>query len=374
MARRGHGEGSIYQRKDGRWVASITLEHRKRKYFYGETRKEVQEKLKTVLHEQQQGMLAAGPQQLLKAYLERWLEQVCKLTMRPNTYKEYRSIVYRHLIPSLGYIKLQKLTAEKVQEFCAQKQNEGLSSGTVATIHSVLNTALENAVRWGLIARNVAKLVTLPHRERYEAQTLTMEQALKLIALAQGSRIEALLLVALTTGMRRGELLALRWDDIDFERGMLHVRRTMSHIPGMGYKEGEPKTKAGRRTIVLSSVTIEALKEHCVAQDQVRITAGEKWQERGIVFCNIYGGFFNPVKVLALFQRLLRDAGLPKMRFHDLRHSAATILLEARVHLKMVQERLGHSSIATTADIYSHISPEMQQETVDKIDDLFRRS
>ncbi len=374
MARRGHGEGSIYRRKDGRWVASITLEHRKRKYFYGETRREVQEKLKVALHEQQQGMIAAGPQQLLKVYLERWLEQVCKLTMRPNTYKQYRSIVYHHLIPSLGYIKLQKLTAEKVQEFCAQKQNEGLSPGTVALVHSVLNTALENAVRWGLVARNVAKLVTLPHVERYEAQTLTMEQALKLLELARGSRIETLLLVALTTGMRRGELLALRWDDVDFEKGVLHVRRTMSHIPGMGYKEGEPKTKAGRRTIVLSSVTIEALKEHRFDQKQARIMAGEKWQERGIVFCNIYGGFFNPVKVLALFQRLLREAGLPHMRFHDLRHSAATILLEARVHLKMVQERLGHSSIATTADIYSHISPEMQQETVDKIDDLFRRS
>src|SRR5260370_472013 len=366
------GDGWVFERKDGGWGVQIVLENGKKQQRYFKREKDALATRRKLLYEKEQGMLATGPQQSLGTYLERWLEQVCKLTMKPNTYKQYRSIVHHHVLPSLGNIKLQKLTAEKVQEFCAQKQNEGLSPGTVALIHSVLNTALENAVRWGLVARNVAKLVTLPHVERYEAQTLTMEQALKLLELAQGSRIETLLLVALTTGMRRGELLALRWDDIDFEKGVLHVRRTMSHIPGLGYKEGEPKTKAGRRTIELSSVTIGALKEHQVSQVQMRINAGEKWQEQGIVFCNIYGGFFNPAKVLVLFQKLLEDAGLPHMRFHDLRHSAATILLEARVHLKMVQERLGHSTIATTADIYSHISSEMQQEVVDKIDDLFR--
>lgn len=372
MARRGHGEGSIYRRKDGRYAAAITLEDRKRKTFYGETRKEVQDKLNAALYEKKRGMLATGPQQSLGAYLERWLEQVCKLTMRPNTYKQYRSVVHHHLVPSLGYIKLQKLTPEKIQTFYAQKRGEGLAPGSIALVNSVLVSALENAVKWGLVARNVAKLVTLPHVERYEAQTLTMEQALKLLEVARGSRLKVLLLVALTTGMRRGELLALRWDDIDLEKGVLHVRRTMSYIPRMGYKEGEPKTRAGRRTIVLSSSVIAALKEHRARQEQVRIEAGEKWQDRSIVFCNIYGGFFNPAKVLVLFQKLLEDAGLPHIRFHDLRHSAATILLDARVHLKAVQELLGHSTIATTADIYSHLSSGVQQEVADKMDDLFK--
>src|SRR5947209_10599818 len=154
MARRGHGEGSIYQRKDGRWVASITLEHRKRKYFYGDTRREVQEKLKVALHEQQQGTLATGAQQVLKQYLENWLEQVYKPSVKPNSYKEYRYIVYKHLIPALGQVTIQKLTAAKVQAFYSQKLEEGLSPRSVILIHAVLHSALENAVKWGLVPRN----------------------------------------------------------------------------------------------------------------------------------------------------------------------------------------------------------------------------
>jgi integrase len=372
MARRGHGEGSIYQRKDGRWVASITLEHRKRKYFYGDTRREVQEKLKVALHEQQQGMLATGPQQLLKPYLENWLEQVYKPTVKLNSYKQYKFIVNKHLIPSLGQLTIQKLTAAKVQAFYSQKLEEGLSPRSVILIHAVLHQALENAVKWGLVPRNVTKLVSLPHVERYDAQILTTDQAVKLLEVARGSRIEALLLLALTTGMRRGELLALRWDDVDFDRGVVYVRRTMSWISGYGYKESEPKTKAGRRKIVLANVALEALKEHRVHQSEVRSKAGDKWRENGIIFCSVYGGFFNPAKVLEIFKQLLKDAGLPHMRFHDLRHSAATILLVAGVHPKVVQERLGHSTIAMTMDVYSHVLPSMQQEAAEKIDDMFK--
>ena len=151
------------------------------------------------------------------------------------------------------------------------------------------------------------------------------------------------------------------------------MRRTVNPITGLGYKEGEPKSKAGRRKIVLSEVTIEALKEHRQGQEQARARSGARWLERGIVFCNKYGGFYNPTTVLNVFKKLLRDAGLPDVRIHDLRHSAATILAAARVDLKTIQERLGHSSIAITADIYAHVSVDMQQEAASKIDALFRR-
>src|ERR1700737_227661 len=170
------------------------------------------------------------------------------------------------------------------------------------------------------------------------------------------------------------ELLALQCSDIDFEKGVLHVRRTMNPVKGLGYNEGEPKTRAGRRNIALPGVAIEALQKHQVHQEQARIKAGEKWQERGIVFCNIYGGFFNPSHVGYLFQGLLKKAGLPHMRFHDLRHSATTILLQARVQLKTVQELLGRSTIATTAEIYSHVSSEMWEEVVNKIEGFFGHS
>lgn len=374
MARRGHGEGSIYQRKDGRWVASITLEHRKRKYFYGETRREVQEKLKTALHEQQRGTLATGPQQLLKTYLEQWLEQVYKPSVKLLSYQQYRSVVRKHLIPVLGHIPLQKLTAEKIQALYTRRLNEGLAPRTIVLIHAVLHRALENAVKWGLVPRNVANLVTPPRVERYEAQTLTAEQVVKLLETAQESHIESLLIMAVTTGMRRGELLALHWDDVDFEKGVVYVRRTVNRINGYGMRETEPKTKSSRRRIVLPGIALEALKEHRLHQDQMRAKVGGKWREQRIVFSNRYGGFLLPERVGRLFHKLLIDAGLPDMRFHDLRHSAATILLVAGVHPKVVQERLGHSTVAMTMDIYSHVLPSMQQEVADKIDDMFRRS
>jgi integrase len=372
MARRGHGEGSIYRRKDGRYAAAITLENRKRKTFYGKTRREVQEKLNAALHEQKRGMLATGPQQLLKTYLENWLEQAYKPTVKLNTYVQYRSVIRHHLVPAFGNIPVQKLTPEKIRAFYRQKIDEGSKPRTVGLIHATLHRALEDAVKQGLVARNVAKLVSPPRIDRYDAHTLTVEQAEKLLEAARGSRLDALLILALTTGMRRGELLALRWDDIDFKQGLVSVHRTMTRVGGYGYVEGEPKTRSSRRRIVLPGVALEALRMHRIQQEQIRVNAGEKWQDKGLVFCDGYGGFFSPDMVLRRFDKLLDEAGLPHMRFHDLRHSAATILLVAGVHPKVVQERLGHSTVAMTLDVYSHVLPSMQQEAAEKVDDLFK--
>ena len=373
MARRGHGEGSITQRRDGRWMAALTLENHKRKYFYGKTRREVQDKLNTALHEQKRGMLVTGPQQTLGTFLQRWLEQVCKLRMRPNTYKEYRSMIRCHLVPTLGHIKLQKLTIGDLQAFYAEKR-QTLKPGSLSVINAALSAALEDALKQGLVARNVAKLIDLPSRERYEGQVLTVEQARKLLETACGSRLDALLLVAVTTAMRLGELVALRWSDVDLEKGALQVRHNLAWVSGMGYVEGEPKTKKGRRRIVLPSVVLEALKEHKERQDEARKKSGDRWQERGLVFCNLSGGYFNPNHVRFLFKKLLKAAGLPDVRFHDLRHSAATVLLAARMDLKAVSEMLGHSSISITADIYQSVLSEQQQEIVKKMDDLYGRS
>src|SRR3989440_2738314 len=163
---RGHGEGTIYHRKDGRWVASITLENRKRKYFYGETRKEVQEKLKVALHEQQQGTLPTGPQQTVKQYLEHWLEEVHKPTIRLSTYERYRVILDKHIVPALGHLQVQKLTPQHIQAFYAHLLKEGFSPKTVRITHAVLHKALENAVRWRLVARNVCDDVSLPRQTK----------------------------------------------------------------------------------------------------------------------------------------------------------------------------------------------------------------
>ena len=163
----------------------------------------------------------------------------------------------------------------------------------------------------------------------------------------------------------------VHWSNIDLEKGILQVRHTLTWVHGMGYVEGEPKTKAGRRKIALPIVVVDGLREHKVRQEQVHIKKGEKWQEHELVFCNIHGGYFNPGYVWRLFKKVLKKAGLPDVRFHDLRHGVATVLLAARVDLKVVSELLGHSSVAVTVDIYAHVLPEMQQEVVKRMDDLY---
>jgi len=181
-------------------------------------------------------------------------------------------------------------------------------------------------------------------------------------------------LVAVTTGLRRGELVALYWDDVDLEKGILQVRHNLTWVYGMGYVVGEPKSKKGRRKIALPDVVMAALKEHKVKQEQARIEMGEKWRGYGLIFSNVYGGYFNPGRVWTLFKQLLKRAGLPDVRFHDLRHGVATVLLAAKMDLKAVSELLGHSSVAITVDIYQSVLPEHQQEIVDKMSDLYGHS
>jgi len=368
---RGHGEGSIYQRKDGRWVASITLENRKRKQFYGKTRKEVQEKLRVALNEQRQGTLATGPQQTLKQYLEYWLEDVHKPAIRLSSYMQYRGILDKHIFPLLGHIQVQKLTPQQVQSFYARKEKEGLALGTIRTIHAVLHNALSHAVSINLVSRNVSDVVNPPRLVKHERHPLTIEQAQKLLQHVQGHSLEGLITVALATGMRRGELLGLRWQDIHFDTKSLQIQRTISRQRKKGIVESEPKTSRGRRNIILPPFAIEALKEHRTRQLEVRLKVGSAWEESNFVFCNGHGGFLEPSQLHMMFRNLLKEADLPQIRFHDLRHSAATMMLTMGVHPKVVQELLGHSSISLTLDTYSHVLPSMQQEAMDKLDALF---
>src|SRR5712691_8881623 len=234
MARRGHGEGSIYHRKDGRWAASITLENRKRKTFYGKTRKEVQEQLKIALHEQQQGTLATGSKQTVKHFLERWAEEVQKPAVKESSYAANRFWLDKYIIPALGHIQLQKLTSQQVHSFYTELQKSGLSARSVHCVHGILHKALDQAVRWRLVPRNICNDVSLPRAKKHEVQPLTKEQVYKLLDAAKGHDLEALIAVAVTTGMRRGELYALRWQDVNFEDRSIQVRRTVSRVPGVG--------------------------------------------------------------------------------------------------------------------------------------------
>jgi len=372
---RRRGSGSVFrrpERKGGKqWVAQIILENGRTRQRYFKTQEEADIALNEMLYEQRRGMLATGPNQTLKQHLENWLENIQKHAVRINHYINTRTIIRKHILPKLGHIQLRQLNEQHIQSLYAQKLDEKKSAKTIHHIHDVLHKALAQAVTWRLVVRNVCDGVTLPRLSRYEYPVLTEEQAQKLLEVMRGHRFEVLLALALKTGMRHGELLSLHWQDINFERGTLQVRRSVSRVRGQGYKVFEPKTPRGRRMLTLPLFVLDMLKQHRVIQEEVKQKAGSQWQDHDLVFCNQYGSFLRPDRVRKQFQKLLAEAGLPYMRVHDLRHSAATLLISMGVPVKVVQEILGHSNISTTLNIYSHVLPGMQDEAMGKWDHLF---
>jgi len=230
--------------------------------------------------------------------------------------------------------------------------------------------ALKNAVRWGMVSRNVCDLVTPPRIVSREVVPLSVEQARILIKHVRGHRLEVLLATAVVTGMRRGELLALRWSDIDFARSRLLVLHSVDFIAGYGYIEGKPKTAAGKRVISLPAFLLDMLREHH-AQQLGLCKAADNWEDHDLVFPNLRGGYLHPGHMGEKFRKLLKEAGLPHIHFHDLRHSAASILLCMGVNVKVIQELLGHSDISITLRTYSHLLPSLQQEVVKTWNEVF---
>ncbi len=375
---RKHGSGSVFRRPERRgkqWIAQIVLENGKTKQRYFNTEKEADEALNDMLYEQRRGTLITEKDQTVKQFMEYWLEQVHRPTIRTSSYVEYRRILNNHILPALGHIRLQKLTVQQVESFYAQKVKENLSAKRIMGIHGVLRRGLAHAVYLNLISRNVCDIVkkSLPRPERHEAQTLTEEQAQKLLEQVRGQYPwEALFTMAIITGMRRGELVALRWADIHFSERYLQVRRSARQA-GLGYglQVGEPKTASSRRKIVLSPFLVEVLQQHRAGQKEIRQAAGDTWEENDLVFCNKRGGYINLESMRTSFKRVLEDMGLPTMRFHDLRHSAATLLLVMGVHVKVVQELLGHSNILITLNTYSHVLPSIHEKAMDALSSLF---
>lgn len=372
MAKRGNGEGSIYKRKsDGRWVGSITLPDGTRKVFYGKKQSEVVAKIDDALHDLRRGMLAIGPNITVQEYMEQWLEDIHKSTVKLSSYKTYRGLLDRYIIPGLGRIKLQSLTPQHVQAFYSKKLKDGLSPKTINDVHGLLHKALSNAVKWNTIPRNVCEAVTLPRVARKEKAVLTAEQARYLLKEMKDHRLEALFTLAIVTGMREGELLALRWQDIDFSGCSLQVMRTVRYIKGYGYVEAEPKTVKSRRKIMLPFFAVEVLALHKTRQEEQRRENANVWVDRGLVFATAEGNYIALTTLRRALNGVLKQAGLPHIRFHDLRHSAATILLSRGTHPKVVQEILGHSQVSMTLDVYSHVLPSMQEDVTRRWDDDF---
>jgi integrase len=367
MRRRANGEGSVFQRKDGRWEATMSLPGAGRKSYFGKTKQEALGKMRAGQRNVQDGLPVPPERLILKAYLEKWLEDSVKPTVRPYTLKSYSSLVHRHISPELGQMHLNRLSAQDVQGFLNRKLATGLSPRSVQYIHAVLRRALGQAERWGIVARNVARFASPPHVPQANIQPLTPVESKKLLAAVKGDRLEALYTVALAVGLRQGEALGLRWANIHLEAGTLSVTHTLQKVDGVNVLV-QPKTERSRRTIKLPEICLQALRTHRGRQILERVGVGEAWQEWGLVFCEPDGTPLSRYSVTRRFQAILANAGIPKHRFHDLRHTCATLLLVQGVPLRVVMEILGHSQMATTADIYSHVLPVLMADAAAKMD------
>jgi len=367
--RRASGEGSIYRRRNGTWSAIATLPDGRRKHIYGKTRDQVRGKLAEILHALQNGSFTDARGKTLGDFLDQWLADVVKPRVRAWTFAGYEVHVRRHIKPVLGRVPLEKLSPQHVQHLLNRKLEEGLKPKSVRYLRGTLRTALNETVRWGLVSRNAAALVDGPRVERFDIQPFTPAEARVFLDSIAGERLEALYSVALTMGLRQGEALGLRWQDVDLELGYLRISKQLQRVDGAPQLV-EPKTARSRRTLAMPPMITKSLEQHRVRQRQERSNAGNRWAETDLVFASTEGKPLDGTAISKGFHRLLERAGLQQRRFHDLRHSCATLLLVQGVSPRVVMDLLGHSQIGLTMNTYSHVIPDLRRDAADRMQDL----
>jgi integrase len=339
---------------------------RRRRTLFGNTKKEVQEQLAGVQMTLLEGTFVEPSKLRVADFLDRWLEDAAKPTIRATTHASYQGILQNHIQPKIGGITLSRLTPIHVQAMYASLEREGASPRLRQLVHAVLRRALQQALKWDLVYRNACDAVDPPRVPKRDPAALSSDQVAALLAAAKGHRLEALLMVAVGTGMRLGEIFALQWQNVDLVRAAIHVRQTLTEIGGT-LTLNEPKTPKSRRRIDLPKSVVAALEAH---RQRMR-EEGFGEEEASWVFTNTTGGPLRRGRFQTnVFKPLLKAAGLPDIRFHDLRHTSASLLLAAGVHPKIVQERLGHSQIGTTLDIYSHALPTMGLDAAARLDTM----
>ena len=385
MARRGRGEGSISLRKDGRWEARIVDRNGRRRSLYGKTRQEVARELRKAQNAAEKGLAIPSLTTTVEEHLTGWLgrKKAGADAVRPQSWNRYRASLEVHVIPAIGKIKLAKLTAARLEQLYDDKLAEGLATGTVHNMAVVLTGALDDAVRRGRLAINPAKAAKRPKVRRKASQVLDVDQISRLLKAASDHRLEAVILLGATTGMREAEILGLRWQDVNLDTGTVRVTRELYPLPP-GFDEAPDdaipleghwilmpaKTQNSRRTIRLLAGVVEALRRRQVEQGRERQAAAECWLEHELVFTDEIGRPVEPTGFLKrTFHPLLKAASLPKIRFHDLRHSVATVLLsDPKVHPASVAALLGHAQISTTLDVYSHVMTGLADRAVESLD------
>ena len=358
--RRADHEGSIYQRSsDGLWMGVAHLGYSPagkpiRKYVAAKNRTEVVKKLKKIRRDFDDGLLIQDINVTLTELFERWFKDIMRHQIAPSTFSNYQTVVRMHILPILGRKKLAELTVSDVDKLLSLKTDSGLSPSTVRRIRAVLAQCLDQAIRWELVHRNVATLSRSPKMNRHEGRTLTPAQARHLLETLRGHHNEALYALMLSTGLRRGEALGLRWSDFDRATGVLRVSRQLKR-EGSRLVTTDTKTSLSRRAVNLPAPMLKTLLEHEARQRAQKEQLGTAWIDSGYVFTSSIGTPIDPRNLYREFQKVCRIAGLGDWHPHELRHSAASLMLAQGVKIQVVSQVLGHSSIRMTADVYGHL-------------------
>ena len=380
MSKRSNGEGTIYKRKNGTWCAAyyiVTPQGKKRKSVYGKTQKEVREKLKKAQRDAEQQSVNNDRSITLSDWVGLWLKDYKKNNLKLTTYQNYELNYDKHIKESkIGKKNLYKLTVKDFQKFYNEKRMV-LSSRTVRYLHTIINGAMKQALKEHLIKENVNESVELPKKEKKEISVMTVDEMKILLETLKDGPYYALFLLEMQTGLRKGEILGLQWDDIDFDNKKIYIRHNLCRIKGEnGDSEFilmEPKTDTSKRILPLTDGMIDVLKAYKKQQEANRQYMGECYKDDRIVFADATGDYIKPRKLLQVFHDTLKKAGLQRYRFHDLRHSFASLLLQDGESVKVIQELLGHSMISTTLDIYTHTNEEIKRKGIENVaDNLFK--
>lgn len=370
MGKRANGLGGVsYHRGSGRWRARLTVDG-KEVTRYASGQKEAWKLLEDLRRRAADGLSMRADKMTVDAYLTAWLDDVAAVRVRPVTLVAYRIHVRAHIVPAIGQVLLSKLTPGHVQHLIGTLTAGGMLPSSVRQVHATLRTALNHAARVGTITRNVAPLAALPAMEHKPRQALEPEAAAAILRAAKGNRLESLITLAMFAGMRTGELTGLPWREVDLDACRLTVSQALSWIGGRPVL-APPKTARSRRTLPLPSAAVEALRAHRERQRFEQRAAGDAWNNAdGLVFVAEDGGPLGKHVARMTLVRCLAAAGLPRMRFHDLRHGFATLAIQSGAGLREIMEGLGHASIGTTANIYAHISPATLRSVADGVERL----
>jgi len=368
--KRAHNEGSIYQRSNGKWRAQVSVDGRRLSF----TAKTKQEGL-TWIHETRNqvgnGLTFEAADTRLNEFLLEWLKAV-SLSSTKSTHLTYTWTTRRRITPYIGNVKLMDLRPDRIQRFYHHLQEKGVSNHAVHVTHKTLRAAMNHAVKLGLLAKNPCSGTIPPKPEQVEMKFYDDQQVKILLktALAIGDRFHPLYYIAIHTGMRISELLGLKWEDIDWNLKTLKVKRQIKHFKGESYTFTEVKSRSGIRTIRLGQQALEVLKEHKKEQKFLISSVGEDWVDLDLVFPSNIGTPVTGSNLRRAFRRLLKASGLPKIRFHDLRHTAASLMLNHGIPVLIVSKRLGHSKPSITIDVYGHLIPSQQEEAAQLMDNL----